>query len=109
MSRAHEIYPLHRMLEKELTRIGSDANNSEVLVRYYRVRSTQVALATLVNTLTRLRIVSGILNKKFEEATLSDLENLHFEICRRSKKAATRNKYRQLLKKFYQWLDGFPD
>lgn len=106
MSRAHEIYPLRRMLERELKNIENDEHNSETLVRYYKVKSTQVALATLYSTLCKLRRLSEMLNMRFEDATITDIENLHFAICQQWTNRNTRNKYRILLKNFYRWLDG---
>ncbi|MDG6943359.1 MAG: tyrosine-type recombinase/integrase [Nitrososphaerota archaeon] len=106
MSRAHEIYPLEREIEKELKKISRDPRNGEIITRYYKVRSTQIALATQHYVLCKLRRLSEMLNKKFEDATLQDIENLHFELCRRWKCPNTRNKYRKILKAFYQWMEG---
>jgi integrase/ribosomal protein L40E len=50
-----------------------------------------------------------MLNKKFEDATLADIEDLHFGICQGWKNPHTRNKFRKYLKKFYQWLEGYQD
>lgn len=109
MSRAELIYPLKDKIEKEISKINSDRYNNDILVRYYRVRSGQFALATLFNTLNRLRIMSGILQKRFEDATKQDIENLVFEIDRRCKSPSTANRYWKILKKFYQWLRESPD
>ncbi len=109
MSRAHEIYPLEKRLRKEFNLISQDKNNNEVLTRYYKVRSTQVSLATLLSETYILRIMSEMLSKRFERATLSDIEDLHFKICKRWSHPNTRNKFRKYLKKFYQWLEGYPE
>lgn len=106
MSRAHEIYPLEQQLRRELSLLDRDKHNSETLMRFYKVRSTQVAQATLLSEVYRLRVMSEMLNKKFEKATLSDIEDLHFKICKRWNHPNTRNKFRKHLKKFYQWLEG---
>lgn len=109
MSRAELIYPLKERIEKEISKIDKDPYNRDVLVRYYKVRSGQHALATVFNNLNRLRIMSEILKKRFEEATKQDIENLVFEVDRKCRKPATANKYWKILKKFYQWLKEFPE
>lgn len=48
-----------------------------------------------------------MLDKKFEAATLTDIEDLHFKICKKWSHPNTRNKFRKHLKKFYQWLEGY--
>ncbi|MBI3859800.1 MAG: tyrosine-type recombinase/integrase [Thaumarchaeota archaeon] len=106
MSRANEIYPLDKLLKREELLIGKDRCNAESLSRYFKVISTQVAQATLLYTSYKLRALSKMLNKKFEHATIKDIEELHYNMCQRWKNPNTRNKHRKLLKKFYQWLKG---
>lgn len=106
MSRAETIYPLKNKIEKEISKIRADVN-SEILTRYYRVRSGQAALATIFNELNRLRLMSIILGKKFEDATIQDMENMVFEVDRRCKSPSTANRYWKILKKFYQWMRGY--
>lgn len=106
MSRAETIYPLKNKIEKEISKIRADIN-SEILTRYYRVRSGQVALATIFNELNRLRLMSIILGKRFEDATIQDIENLVFEVDKRCKSPSTANRYWKILKRFYQWMRGY--
>lgn len=106
MSRAHEIYPLEKVLRRELSLVEKDKHNRENLTRYYKVRSPRVALATLAYSFCRIRVLSGMLDKKFEDATLTDIEDLHFRMCKRWSNPNTRNKFRKELKMFYQWLEG---
>lgn len=109
MSRAELIYPLKEKIEKEISKINEDPYNRDVLIRYYKVRYGQLSLATILNNLTRLKIMSRILKKKFEDATRQDIENLVYEIDRGSLKPATVNKHWKILKKFYQWLKECPE
>ncbi len=106
MSRAELIYPLHRNIERELHLINEDPHNKEILTRYYKVKSSKVALATLLFHLTRLNIMSRMLGKKFEDATVEDIEDLIFKIDQRHSNPNTRNKYRKILKAFYKWIKG---
>jgi len=106
MSRAELIYPLHKMIERQLSKIQNDRYNRDILTRYYKVRSGQVSLVSIYNELNRLNIMSKIIKKKFEKATMGDIENLVFEIDKRCKKPSTVNKHRKILKRFYQWLKG---
>lgn len=99
---------MERQLKKQLSEINKDRHNKEILTRYYKVRSTEVSLATLWSTLYRLRVMSMMLGKKFEEAMQKDIEELHFQICKRWNHPNTRNKFRKNLKAFYQWLEGTP-
>lgn len=96
-------------MKRELSLIAEDKHNNESLTRYYKVRSTQIAQATLLSTIYRLRVISGILGKKYEDATLADIEDLHYKICQKWQRPSTRNKIRKILKKFYQWLEGCPE
>lgn len=109
MSRAELIYPLHRMIERELSKAKKDRHNREILTRYYKVRTGQVSLVSVYNELNRLNIMSRILKKRFERAKRKDLENLVFELDKRCKKPATLNKQRKILKRFYQWVRGYPE
>jgi len=106
MSRAELIYPLRRNLEKQLALLESDPHNKETLTRYYKVRSTKVALATIVIDFVRLNEMSRMLNKKFEDATVQDIENLVFRINQKHTHPNSQNKYRKIIKSFYPWLKG---
>jgi integrase len=108
MSRAELIYPLRRNLEKQLGLIGKDQYNKDILTRYYKVRSSKIALATQVLEFNRLNIMSRMLKKKFEDATVQDMEDLVFRINQQHHNASTQNKYRKILKAFYRWLRGYP-
>ena len=107
MSRAELIYPLKERMEKELAKINRDQYNREILIRYYKVRTSQVALATLVADFIRLNRMSQMLNKKFEDATVQDIEDLIFKIDQRTKADNTKNKFRQSLKQFFRWMKGY--
>jgi len=107
MSRAELIYPLRRQLEKLLSDIEKDPYNSEIMTRYYKVRSSQISLATILFEFYRLVVMSQMLNKKFEDCTVQEIENLIYDIDRRKNKDNTKNKFRKVLKAFYRWLRGY--
>jgi len=106
MSRAELIYPLRRNLGKQLALLESDPHNKETLARYYKVRSTKVGLATIVIDFVRLNEMSRMLNKKFEDATVQDIEDLVFRINQKHTHPNSQNKYRKIIKSFYPWLKG---
>jgi site-specific recombinase XerD len=108
MSRAELIYPLRQRIESEVSLASKDPHNKEILLRYYKVRSCEVRLATLVIDFIRLNMMSRMLNKKFEEATVQDIEDLVFKINQRHSNPNTQNKCRKILKSFYRWMKGFP-
>lgn len=108
MSRAVSIYPVKKNLERELRKIETDPFNKEILTSYYKVRSTQVEPTTIVADFGRINVMSRILNKKFEDATLQDMQDLNFKIGRMPNKDNTKNKFRKVLKAFYGWLRGYP-
>lgn len=104
MSRAELIYPIQKGIERELRRVENDSFNSEILVRYYKVRTTQARRTTILADFIRLNQISKMLNKKFEDATVQDIENLIFEIDGLKNADSTKNKYRKVLKAFYRWM-----
>lgn len=107
MSRAESIYPIRKCLEKELSKIDKDPFNREILTRYYKVRNSQVRPATLLFIFLRLNVMSKLLNKKFEDATVQDIENLVYNIDQLQNGDNTKNKFRKILKAFYRWMKGY--
>lgn len=106
MSRAHLIYPLEKRLNKELERISKDPHNAEILNRYYQVRKCQVAQATILNEMNRLRIMSEMFQKPFESGTKMDIERLCTEINDTRVAADTVNAYWKILRRLFQWMRG---
>ncbi|MEM4391845.1 MAG: tyrosine-type recombinase/integrase [Candidatus Nitrosotenuis sp.] len=106
MSRAELIYPLEKCMERELAKIEGDPCNSKILTRYYKVRSSQVKIATIIAEFVRLNEMSRILAKKFEDVTVQDIEDLIFKIDSKKNADNTKNKYRKVLKAFYRWMKG---
>ena len=95
-------------MKRELSLVSKDPHNKEILLRYYKVRTTEVKLATLVIDFVRLNMMSRILSKKFEESTLEDIEELSFKINQRHSDLNTQNKCRSVLKSFFRWKKGYP-
>lgn len=106
MSRAETIYPLQRFIKRELAKVENDPFNKEILMRYYKVRSTDLRLATLVIDFIRLNVMSRLLEKKFENATVEDIENLIFAVNQKYKHPNTQNKFRKVLRYFFRWMKG---
>src|SRR5690606_11971868 len=101
------IYPIKRKTEQQIAKIQADAINGATLIRYYKIRASQVNPATLLTELTWLRRLSLMLGKRFEEATIPDMEDLVFQLDQRNNKDGTKNRVRTILKVFFQWLKGY--
>jgi len=104
MSRAELIYPLKENIERQIAKVATDRHNKEILMRYYKVRSSEVSQATLLADLIRLNQMSVMLGKKFEDATIQDIEDLIFAVDQRKNSNSTKNKFRQALKSLFRWL-----
>lgn len=106
VSRAELIYPIQRYLKRELSRIENDGFNRDILLRYYKVRTSQVQPMSVLNELIRLNMMSKMVGKKFEDCTIQDIEDLVFTIDGLRNKDNTKNKYRKVLRAFFKWLRG---
>jgi integrase len=109
VSRAELIYPIKERIEKELAKAENDPFNCDILRQYYMVRTTQVSPATVLTELIWLNTLSKMLGKKFIDATTDDMVGLNFKLDQRGNKDTTKNRTRRILKRFYQWLRGYPD
>ncbi|HJT10266.1 MAG TPA: tyrosine-type recombinase/integrase [Candidatus Nitrosotalea sp.] len=110
MSRATEIYPLKRMVERELEKIKLDPRNSESLYKYYHARVAEgISLARICKCLNTLRQISRILGKSFEEATKDDFVRVISEVESSSLAGWTKRDYKTILKHFYKWLRNWED
>jgi site-specific recombinase XerD len=108
MSRAELIYPLRKRIDQELAKAGKDPHNSEMITRYYKVRSSEAQPATVLTDLIRLNKISPILGKPFEQATRQDIENLIFRIDQLGNAPRTINKCREIIRNLYRWMNGLP-
>lgn len=95
-------------MEVQLGKVQSDKYNNDIMMRYYKVRTTQVNLATVLAEFVRLVMISKILDKKFEDTTTEDIENLVYIIDKRKNSDNTKNKFRKVLKAFYRWMKKYP-
>ena len=108
MTRAHLIYPLERRLEKELEKAKLDSLNGPTIIRFYKARSIEMTKASMLLYIIRLNQMSRLLGKKFEKASIEDIENLVFELSRLKFAESTQNRIRKILKGFYRWLKRCP-
>ncbi len=108
MTRAEQIYPLDKGIQRELERAEKDPFNRDVLIRYYRVRSGEMTKASILLYLHWLNEMSKLLRKPFEEAATADMENLMFELSKMKIADSTKNRIRKILKAFYRWLKKCP-
>src|SRR5881397_3482412 len=108
MTRADQIYPLDRCIQRELRIAEHDQFNRDVILRYYKVRSCEMTKASMLLYLVRINRMSSLLLKRFEEANIEDIENLVFTIAQLSLSESTKNRMRKILKVFYRWLRKCP-
>lgn len=108
MTRAHLIYPLERRIEKELEKARHDSVNGQTIIRFYKARSIEMTKASMLLYIIRLNQMSRLLDKKFEKASIEDIENLVFELSRLKFAESTQNRIRKILKGFYRWLKRCP-
>lgn len=110
MSRAAQIYPLERMLERELKKIRTDQHNSDCLYRYYQARVADgVSLARINKCLWMLRRISQMLGKPFAGATKDDFVRLVSDFERSNLSDWTKRDYKVILKHFYKWFRNWED
>jgi len=110
MSRAAEIYPLERMIERELEKIRLDPHNSKTLSKYYHARVAEgIGLARTVKCLNTLRQISRMLGKSFDDATKEDFVRLISKLERSSLAEWTKRDYKVILKHFYKWFRNWED
>lgn len=108
MSRAEKIYPLEKGLKRQVALAEKDEVNGNSIVRFYKVRSSQVSPATLLLEMIRVNEISKLLGKKFEDATRVDIEDLIFKIDQKHKALSTQNRIRKIIRAFYKWLRNSP-
>jgi hypothetical protein len=74
MSRATEIYPIRRQLEREMQNIANDQNNADILSRYYDARVAEgISFARIYKCMSTLKILSRMFGKKFETSNKDDI------------------------------------
>lgn len=110
MSRATEIYPLKKMVERELEKIKSDNHNSGSLYKYYHARVAEgISLARICKCLNTLRQISRILGKSFEDSTKDDFVRVISKVESSGLSGWTKRDYKTILKHFYKWLRNWED
>lgn len=110
MSRADEIYPIRRQLERNLEQIKSDPHNADALSKYYQARVAEgISTARIYKCISTLNILSRRLGKPFSDAVKDDFIRLVSEIEQSSLSDWTKRDYKVILKHFYRWLRGWED
>lgn len=108
MTRAHMIYPLEKRIQRELEKANQDRLNGKTIVRFYKARSIEMTKASILLYIIRLNQLSKLLKKRFEAASIEDIENLVFDLSRLKLAESTQNRIRKVLKGFYRWLKRCP-
>lgn len=108
VTRADQIYPLDKNIQRELGKAENDPCNKDVIIRYYKSRSFELTKASMLLNLVRINQMSRLIGKKFEDAKIEDIENLVFEMSKLKLADSTKNRMRKTLKVFYRWLRKCP-
>jgi integrase/recombinase XerD len=108
VTRADQIYPLDKNIQRELGKAENDPFNKDVIIRFYKARTFEITKASMLLYLTRLNRMSRLLGKGFEDVTIEDMENLVFEITKLQIADSTKNRTIKILKVFYRWLKKCP-
>jgi hypothetical protein len=108
MSRAVLIYPIMKCIERELDKARQDPHNTEIIFRYYKVRSSSAQPATVLAELISINTMSRLLGKQFDKAVLQDIEDLIFKMDQLGNAPRTINRRREILKNFYRWMHNLP-
>lgn len=110
VSRANEIYPFKKNMEKTLQRVSEDPNNKSDLLRYYHERVAEgISLGRTYKCMSTLLLISKKLGKPFSQATKGDLVQLVAELENSDLSAWTKRDYKVVLKHFFRWLKNCED
>ncbi len=110
MSRATEIYPLHRLVAGELEKIRSDSHNSASLLRYHQARVADgITPARLYKCLWTMRRISTMLGRPFEDATKDDFVRVMSDLELSGFSDWTKMDFKVILKHFYRWFRNWED
>lgn len=109
-SRANEIYPFKRNVEKELKAIRLDEYNGQDIIRYYHQRLAEgISFARIHKCLADLRRLSSMFGKAFRDATKDDIVELFGQVEAKDLSAWTKRDYKVVFKHFYKWLRNWED
>jgi integrase len=108
MSRANEIYPYKKHIQRTLAQIRKDPHNAEDLLRFYEERLSEgISPARIYKCMSTLKLISIRLGCSFQRATKSDMVRLVSGIEQEEKFSAwTKRDYKVILKHFFKWLKG---
>lgn len=110
VSRATEIYPFKKMIQRELLNIKSDPHNSDCMLKYYYVRVAEgISEARIYKCLSTVRRLSHMLDKPFIEATKDDFIKLISDLESRDLGEWAKRDAKVILKHFYKWLRNWED
>lgn len=110
MNRAEDIYPLRRMIQRELEIIREDPNNSESLLRYYNTRVAEgISKARIHKCLNTMRKISERIAKPFSDATKDDFVKFVSELEQSNLADWTKRDYKIILKHFYKWFRNWEE
>lgn len=105
MSRAFEIYPYKRIIERELAQVNEDLHNAKIIQKYYVHRLAEgLSPARIAKCLSTIKLTSRMLNKPFTKVTKDDIIAFVAHVEQQPFSPWTKRDYKTILKKFYQWL-----
>jgi len=106
-----DIHDYEKQLKSVLARIENNKDispkNKKTILEFYKsISADSLSKARVVYYLNRLSMIVTWLDKDFEKATKSDIEDVMIKINRMEYTEWTKKDYRVTLKKFYKWLRG---
>lgn len=108
MNRANEIFGFEKIIKREIKKIkNSNGLNKETLLRYYEQSVAEgLSLGRVCKRISKMRMLSDMFGKKFEDSTKEDIVTLVRMIEEKNVSPWTKSDYKKILKKFYKWFKG---
>src|SRR6266571_623047 len=107
VSEAASIYKLERLVGREVEKARANLNGDHLL-KYYKARVADgLSLARIAKCMNTMRMISKILNRRFDEVTKDDIVELVAKVERLDLSESTKLDYKKILKKFFQWLKNY--
>ena len=109
ISRADKIYPLDRLIKKELEKLKKDPHNGKDILGYYhRSVAEGKSKARILKIIRDLRLLSQRYKKPFKGSMQEDFEKFFSQMQSKDYSPWTMRDYKTILRKYYKWLVKWP-
>ncbi len=108
MSRVNRLYNYEGALRTEIrkTENGSDVNKEAILRYYKQCLADGLSLARILKMIGTIRVLSVMLDKRFEKASKEDIVQLVADIEERPISPWTKHDLKVIFKQFFRWFKG---